>query len=126
MIHGIGTDIIEIKRIQNALERFGNRFINKIFTSREQAYCLSKKNKEMHLAGRFAAKEAIAKALGTGITEHVGWKDIEIINDSSGKPQVILSESIYPKLGLSILVSISHCREYATAVAVIETGHFTK
>lgn len=74
----------------------------------------------MHLAGRFAAKEAIAKALGTGITEQVGWKDIEIVNDSSGKPVVILSGCLNAKRNLSILVSISHSREYATATAVVE------
>jgi len=125
MILGIGTDLIEIERIKRSFERYGARFLDRIFTEREQNYCLKHKQKETHLAGRFAAKEAISKALGTGITEIVGWKDIEIINNTQGKPEVILSNAIlanhFNQQGhLYIQLSISHTHTHALAFAIIE------
>lgn len=122
MINGIGTDIIEIERIERIIERYGTRFLDRIFTAEEQAYCLRHKESARHFAGRFAGKEAVVKALGTGITEGTGWLDIEILNDPQGKPMVLLSnrlreEHSHPKIHLTI----SHCRAYATAFAVCES-----
>lgn len=121
MIHGIGTDIIEVKRIEESIERFGQRFLDRIFSYDEQAYCLHHKDASRHFAGRFAAKEAIVKALGTGFRNGIGWLDIEIINDVHGKPVAQLSSRLNehfdsPKIHLSI----SHGRDYATAFALCE------
>lgn len=120
MVKNVGNDIIEISRIKKAWQRHGDRFLEKIFTAKEQAYCLSKKAcPERHLAGRFAAKEAIAKALGTGFGP-ISWLDIEIINDAQGKPIVVSSERLLSEFNHpQFLISISHCHEYATAVAIL-------
>lgn len=116
---GIGNDIIEVARVRKAIERHGLHFLNRLFTSREQDYCHKYKDSAPHFAGRFAAKEAIAKALGTGIGASVQWHEIEIINNDQGKPIVHLSEALkarfhHPRL----LLSISHCQDYAAAVAL--------
>ncbi|MFZ0565868.1 MAG: holo-ACP synthase [Chlamydiales bacterium] len=123
IFRGIGTDIIEIGRIQKALDRHGDRFLEHLFTPKEQAYCRRFSNPVPHLAGRFAGKEAILKAIGTGLQRHIGWKEIEIINDANGKPEVYLSGSLQPRFpDASFFLSISHCKEYATATAIfIET-----
>lgn len=119
MMLGIGNDIVEIARIKAVLTRYPDRFINRVFTPSEQEYCLKRKNPALHLAGRFAAKEAVVKALGTGFTQGLNWLDIEIRHDSRGKPEVFFSPSAADLLGDPILlISISHCHEYATAVAV--------
>ena len=91
MILGIGNDIIEVVRIKTAIERYQQKFLNRLFTPTEQAYCLSRKDSSLHFAGRFAAKEAVSKALGTGFSQGLTWLDIEIYNDPSGKPSVRLS-----------------------------------
>lgn len=117
----IGVDIIEIERIHNLIERYKKRFLNKIFTLAEQEYCLKYAYPAIHFAGRFAAKEAIAKALGTGITATVDWTDIEILPNALGKPILHFSNkllSIFPSLKGQI--SISHCKTYAVASALIE------
>lgn len=119
MILGIGNDIIEIARIQAVIARHSKRFLNRIFTPSEQEYCLKRKNPALHLAGRFAAKEAIVKALGTGFSQGISWLDIEIKNDSKGKPIVSFSPSAKELFGdLNLHISISHCHHYATAFAV--------
>jgi holo-[acyl-carrier protein] synthase len=119
-ILGIGTDIIEIERIKEAIERHGERFLDRIFTKKEQEYCRRYKNATPHFAGRFAAKEAIVKAFGTGLHEDMGWKEIEIINDSQGKPEVQLSARLKSSLSVAhIFLSISHCEAYATATAIV-------
>lgn len=118
MILGIGTDIVEIARIRAVLNRYTTRFINRIFTSYEQEYCLKHKEPALHFAGRFAAKEAIAKALGTGFTQGLSWLDIEIRNDISGKPMAFFSSSMANMSNATLLVSISHCHQYATAFAI--------
>lgn len=119
MVQSIGTDIIEISRIKNAWMRHGDRFLDRIFTKKEQAYCLSKKGSpERHFAGRFAAKEALSKALGTGIGP-VSWLDFEILNNPEGKPFAILSPYIIETYNPCFLLSISHCHEYATATALL-------
>lgn len=124
MIHGIGTDIIEIKRIEQVIQRYGNRFLNRVFTPTEQTYCLRHKESARHFAGRFAAKEAIVKAMGVGFRDGVSWTDIEIINDHLGKPIVHLSGHLKQladdlKTPAMIHISISHCKEYATAFAIV-------
>ena len=116
---GIGTDIIEIERIRKSIDTHGLRLISRLFTTKEQDYCLKYKDPVPHFAGRFSAKEAVVKALGTGFGEHASWLDIEILNEKSGKPSVYLSGSLEKKLkGTSILISISHCQLYVTAFAV--------
>lgn len=120
MILGIGNDIIEVARIKNNVEKYKQRFLDRVFTPFEQTYCLSRKEPSLHLAGRFAAKEAVVKALGTGFTQGITWQDIEIRNALEGKPYVVLSPQLQDLIGLSssVLISISHCHEYATAFAI--------
>jgi holo-[acyl-carrier protein] synthase len=121
MIYGIGTDIIEVKRIEDSIERFGQRFLDRIFTLQEQNYCLHHKDSARHFAGRFAAKEAIVKAIGTGFRNGISWMDIEIINDPHGKPIVHLSEKMQEIIDSAVIhLSISHGRDYATAFAICE------
>jgi len=121
MIYGIGTDIIELERIEDSIGRFGQRFLDRIFTQDEQAYCLRHKDSLRHFSGRFAAKEAIVKALGTGFRDGIGWLDIEIINNAHGKPEVQLSSELKGLFDSpTIHLSISHGRDYATAMAIWE------
>ncbi len=121
MIFGIGIDIIEIERIKKSIEKFDKLFLNKIFTQTELDYCLSKKNKYQHFAARFAAKEAIAKALATGWSKGFRWKDIEIYNESSGMPNVKLHGNLSDFLGLdkSLKITMSHSEHYVTCFAII-------
>ena len=117
---GIGTDIIEISRIEEALEKHERRFLDRLFTQREQEYCQKHKNPLPNYAGRFAAKEAILKALGTGLVGEMSWHEIEVINNKEGKPEVFFSDrlqALYPNM--EILLSISHCKSYATATALL-------
>src|SRR5664280_3294981 len=93
MILGVGTDIIEVARIASSYEKFGERFANRILLPDEIAYCLSHKNPAPFLAARFAAKEAISKAFGTGIGAQLGWQDMEIKRKESGEPFVVLHEA---------------------------------
>jgi len=121
MNKGLGIDLIEIDRIERVLVKYGQKFLDRIFTQKEQAYCKSFHKMERHFAGRFAAKEAISKALGTGIGKNLSWEDMEVLNDEHGAPYVVLSlraQAFFhnPK----ILISISHAKEYATAVAIVQ------
>lgn len=119
LIIGIGNDIIEIERIRKSIDTHGLRLLSKLFTTIEQDYCLKHKDPVPHFAGRFSAKEAVVKALGTGFGEHASWLDIEIINNPSGKPSVHFSTSMEKKVkGTTMLVSISHCQLYVTAFAI--------
>ncbi len=116
-----GTDIIEIERIKKSIERNGDNFLNLIYTEEEIAYCESKKNaKYSHYAGRFAAKEAIYKAVSTLLPERFGisWKDAQIINDENGNPKVEFLKIEFEQIK-SIDISISHCKEYAVATVTI-------
>lgn len=116
---GLGTDIVEIDRIKSIMARHPKKFLDRLFTPREQEYCLKRKEPALHFAGRFAAKEAVVKALGTGFSQGLTWKDFEIIPNPNGKPEVILSPSAIDLCGqATILVSISHCDHYATATAI--------
>ena len=121
MITGIGIDLTEIERIKEAILRHGNRFLDRLFTPKEQQYALSHKDPSPTLAGRFAAKEAIAKALGVGIGAELAWTDIEILNTETGKPEVQLSARAQVTFGHpKLLVSISHSKTHATAIAIWE------
>ena len=116
----IGNDIIEIERIKDIMDRYGSHFLDRIFTSKEQDYCAMK---PQSFAGRYAAKEAIVKALGTGIGALISWHDMEILNDENGKPLVFFSEKVKKKFNsFNIDISISHCRKYASAVAIVIKG----
>lgn len=118
-ILGIGNDIIEIERIRKSIDTHGLRLLSRIFTTKEQDYCLKYKDPVPHFAGRFSAKEAIVKALGTGFGEHASWQDIEILNDSEGKPSVYFSKALEKRVrGTVMMVSISHCQLYVTAMAI--------
>jgi holo-[acyl-carrier protein] synthase len=118
-ILGIGNDIIEIDRIRKSIDNHGYRLIGRLFTTKEQDYCLKYKDPIPHFAGRFSAKEAVVKAFGTGFGEHASWLDIEILNDPQGKPSVYVSEAIARRFhNPCVLISISHSEQYVTAVAV--------
>lgn len=125
MILGIGIDIIEVARIQASQERFGDRFLNRILHPNEIQYCLSYKVPAPFLAARFAAKEAISKAFGTGIGAQLGWQDMEVGRKESGEPFVILHEGgqklLEARGGRHVLLSLSHTQNYATAVAILES-----
>lgn len=118
-----GTDIIEIERIKESIEALGESFKNKIYTEKEIEYCESKKNvKYQHYAGRFAAKEAIFKAVSELLNHkyELSWKDAEVLNDINGKPKITFNSKELEKKIESIDISISHCKSYAVAyVAVI-------
>jgi len=120
-----GIDLVDCPRIEEMVARHGERFVQRIFTAAEQAYAESNKNKIEKLAGRFAAKEAILKLMGTGWRGKIAWTDIEIINNSSGQPEVTLDgevEKIAEKLGIKhISVSITHTANFAIASAVALT-----
>ena len=119
MITGIGIDLTEIERIRAAIARHGNRFLDRLFTLKEQQYALSHRDPVPTFAGRFAAKEAIAKALGVGIGAELAWTDIEILNIATGKPEVQLSENVQATFGRpQLLISISHSKTHATAIAI--------
>ena len=112
-----GTDIVEISRIQRDVEQIGERFLNKIYTKKEIEYCESKKTqKYQSYAARFAAKEALYKALSNKIDFEYSWKDFEILNEESGRPYVKLHFKIEDLE--SIEISLSHCKEYAVANVV--------
>lgn len=124
MILGIGIDIVEVERIRSSCERFGQRFLQRILRPGEIEYCQSQKVMAPHVAVRFAAKEAISKAFGTGIGRQLGWQDMEIIRRASGEPVVLLHDQgadlLKARQGSKVLVSLSHTREHATAVAIVE------
>jgi holo-[acyl-carrier protein] synthase len=118
-ILGLGNDIVEIERVRQSIDRHGLHFLNRLFTSIEQDYCYQFKNPVPHFAGRFAAKEAIVKALGTGFGAQVSWHDMEILNDAEGKPIVRFSQKVQKLFNTPhVLVSISHASSQAIAVAI--------
>jgi holo-[acyl-carrier protein] synthase len=121
-IIGIGTDIVECLRIGRMIERHGEIFLTRVYTEREIRYCQERKRAVEHFAGRWAAKEAIFKCLGTGWAKGLSWTDLEIRNDHGGKPRVLVcgaAKDMAQSLRISdILISISHCRAYATSQAI--------
>jgi holo-[acyl-carrier protein] synthase len=125
MILGVGIDIIEVVRIQASHEKFGERFLKRILHPNEIAYCLSHKTPAPFLAARFAAKEAISKAFGTGIGAQLGWQDMEVARKDSGEPYVILHERgqmlLQSRGARVVLISLSHTAAHAAAVAILES-----
>jgi holo-[acyl-carrier protein] synthase len=121
-IVGIGTDIVECLRIGRMIERYGELFLTRVYTEREIRYCQERKHATENFAGRWAAKEAVLKCLGTGWSKGICWTDIEVRNHPSGLPQLVLragAREIAEQQKISdILISISHCRAYATASAI--------
>ena len=120
---GIGVDVIECSRIQHSIERFGDRFLHRVFTDGEIEYSMSMKFPERHLAARFAGKEAVAKAFGTGIGKAMGWRNIDIRKKESGEPFLVFSgpaEAFAAERGVtSALITLSHTENYAVACAVL-------
>ena len=118
--------MVEIQRIQRSVDRFGARFLNKVYTAAEQAYCLKKRQAAESLAARFAAKEAGAKALGTGINYGVNWLEIEVVREPSGKPTLRFhgrAKQIAEGIGCArAALSITHTAALATASVVLEDG----
>src|SRR5579872_6537778 len=119
MILGVGIDIIEVARIEASYEKFGERFLKRILHPAEIRYCLSHKAPGPFLAARFAAKEAISKAFGTGIGAQLGWQDMEVGRKESGEPFVILhqkgTELMAARKASALRISLSHTQNYATA-----------
>jgi holo-[acyl-carrier protein] synthase len=126
MIIGSGIDLAEIARIQRSVDRYGSRFLDRVYTGAEQAYCLRKRNSAESLAARFAAKEAGAKALGTGISYGVNWLEIEVIREPSGRPTLQFrgrAAEIAARLGVvHAALSITHTADLAMASVVLEDG----
>ena len=124
MILGTGVDIIEVTRIRGSYQKFGERFINRVLRADEIRYCLSHRDPAPFLAARFAAKEAISKAFGTGIGSRLGWQDMEVVRKESGEPYVILHGqglALLAERGASRLhLTLSHTSQHAVAVAVLE------
>jgi holo-[acyl-carrier protein] synthase len=125
-IIGIGTDIVECLRIAQMIEQHAEQFLQRVYTPHEIEYCSSRKAATQHYAGRWAAKEAVLKAMGTGWARGIRWQDIEIHNEPGGKPLIRLggvARDICGQLGVSEMhISISHCRSHATAYA-LAIGH---
>lgn len=124
MVIGLGTDLIEIERIERSVARFGERFLERVFTPGEIAYCHAKKGSAESFAARFAAKEAGAKALGTGISRGVSWKEFEVKRKPGQRPELHLSgraAEIASELGVRRMsLSLTHSREMSMAVVVAE------
>lgn len=123
-IIGIGVDLVECSRIQHSLDRFGERFLHRVFTDGEIAYSNSMKFPARHLAARFAAKEAVSKAFGTGIGKSMGWRDIDVQKKQSGEPFLVLTggaEGLARERGITnALITLSHTDQHAVAMIVLE------
>ena len=118
-IIGIGTDIIEIERFRKAMHKYGQNFLDKLFSIKEQDHCKVYAQPERRLSARFSAKEAVVKALGEGFGKNIGFLDIEILNQESGKPVATLSEKSKSHFNDPVLLlTISHSRDYATATVI--------
>jgi holo-[acyl-carrier protein] synthase len=121
MVKGIGVDILEIDRIQHSIDELGDNFLQRVFTEKEIRYCRSKHNAGQHFAARFAAKEAVSKALATGWRGNFAWKDVEVMNDSLGQPHITLYGELREVVGeVSIHVSLSHSRSHVVAMVMID------
>jgi len=125
VILGSGIDIIEVDRVETAREKHGERFLKRILHPGEMGYCLSHKFPGPFLAARFAAKEAVSKAFGTGIGAQLGWQDIEICRKESGEPFILLHDKALQLLATRsarlVHITISHTATHATALAILES-----
>lgn len=123
VVRSVGTDIIECERIEKVWQRQGDRFLQRVFTEGELAYCLGMKNPVPHLAARFAAKEAVSKCFTTGIGKELGWKSIEVVKGSRQQPIIRLDaggQAFLAELGgKDVLISLSHTSVYGMAVALL-------
>ena len=123
LLLGLGSDLIDVERIAGVLERQGERFLNRVFTDEERAYCFGMKYPHKHLAARFAAKEAVSKAFTTGIGAELGWKSISVYHGSRHEPLVRLDEKGEALLrqvgGTNVLLTLSHTDTAAMAVAAV-------
>jgi holo-[acyl-carrier protein] synthase len=124
---GTGIDIVECLRIAQMIEKHGELFITRVYTDHEIEYCSARKAATQHYAGRWAAKEAVLKALGTGWRRGISWRDIEVRNDAKGAPTVQLRGGAHDVMAAARIgklhVSISHCRSFAVAYVVAESSH---
>jgi holo-[acyl-carrier protein] synthase len=127
VIVGVGTDLAEVARIRKSIARYGERFLNRIYTEQERAYASSKANSAERFAARFAAKEAAMKAIGTGWRRGVTWKDLAVVNERSGRPVLRLTggaRAIADGIGVKrVSVSLTHTAETAFAVVILEDGN---
>lgn len=122
-IRGIGVDVVDVERMKKTLQDQGEAFVSKVFTDAEIAYCRSRKNPHENFAARFAAKEAVSKAMQKGWSGEFRWKDVEVINDPSGAPRVVLYREVAKTLeGARIHLSLSHTENTVVAFAVIEAS----
>ena len=121
---GIGVDLVDVERIQHSIDRFGERFVERVFTEGEIAYCQSMKFPARHFAARFAAKEAVSKAFGTGIGKAMGWRDIDVHKKESGEPFLVLHRGAdtlaRDRAVRSAWITLSHTDQQAVAMIVIE------
>ena len=121
---GVGVDLVETARIERSLERFGDRFLHRVFTAGEIAYCTAMKFPARHFAARFAAKESVSKAFGTGIGAAMSWRDIDVHREGTGQPYIVLdggAKQLAADRGVSkVWISLSHTEHHAAATAVIE------
>jgi holo-[acyl-carrier protein] synthase len=122
---GIGVDVVECERIKHSIDRFGDRFLHRVFTDGEIEYSMSMKFPERHLAARFAGKEAVSKAFGTGIGKTVGWRNIDIQKKGNGEPFLVFSgpaKAFAAERGVtSALITLSHTEHHAVACVVLES-----
>jgi holo-[acyl-carrier protein] synthase len=122
-VFGIGVDIVETVRIESSIERFGDRFLRRVFTQGERDYCSAMPVPARHYGARFAAKEAVSKAFGTGIGKQIGWRDVEVMRKETGEPFITLRGSAADFAGslgiVRVLISLSHSDHYAVANAVV-------
>jgi holo-[acyl-carrier protein] synthase len=123
-IVGTGIDICEVARVGDAIERFGQRFLKRIFTEAERTYCESKRNRIERYAARFAAKEAAMKAIGTGLRRGVTWQDFEVSREPGGRPTILIrgkAAEFAAKLGMKcVALSITHTKDQAMAQVILE------
>jgi holo-[acyl-carrier protein] synthase len=122
MICGIGTDIVEVNRIREAVRKWRDHFLKRVFSEAEITYCFSRSDPALHLAARFAAKEAAIKAVSFAGPGHLSLSDIEVINEPSGKPALKIRSADFDSSGIRFHLSISHERSYAIASIVAEKG----
>ncbi|UWZ82527.1 holo-ACP synthase [Occallatibacter riparius] len=126
MIVGSGIDLVEIARIQHSMDRYGDRFLDRVYTAAEKAYCLRKRHAAESFAARFAAKEAGAKALGTGISQGVNWLEIEVVRESGGRPGLQFhgrAAERAERMGVrNAALSLTHTGTLAMASVVLEDG----
>jgi holo-[acyl-carrier protein] synthase len=124
MIEGMGTDLVEVARLESAARRLGDRFLERVFTPSEIAYCRSRHHAFQSFAARFAAKEAFLKALGTGLRDGLSWQDMDIVCDGAGRPDLMLAgralELTTARGVTGVFVSLSHTAEYGMAVVILE------